>query len=184
VDVTGTPGAVPHIDASDPSLPPLLAAARIARAVRFDYRKSGSGTAEVRTIEPWRVLSWRRRWYVVGHDRDRGEARSFRLSRITSVVEPIGRAGSYSRPADLDLLSHVNQRPPEEGTIARIRVTGATAGQLRRMASEERDGVLTLTYTDPGWLARVVASAGVGVQVLEPAELIDAVVERLRAVAR
>src|SRR5581483_11204670 len=89
VHASGTPGAVPVIDASDPSLPVLLEAAQQSRPVRFDYIKSGSGTAERRTLEPWGVLSWRKRWYVAGLDRDRGEGRCFRLSRITGKVELI-----------------------------------------------------------------------------------------------
>src|SRR3954468_20973928 len=64
VRAADAPGAVPHLDASDPSLPPLLEAARTATAVRFDYVKSGSEEPLRRTLEPWGVLSWRRRWYV------------------------------------------------------------------------------------------------------------------------
>ena len=104
VDATGAPGAVPYIDASEPSLPAMLDAARHARAVRFDYVKSGSGAAERRTVEPWGVLSWRRRWYVVGHDRDRGEARSFRLSRVVGDVDVFGEPAAIVRPAELNLL--------------------------------------------------------------------------------
>jgi len=63
--------SMPHVDASEPTLPTFLEAARHARAVRFDYLKSGSGSPERRNVEPWGVLSWRRRWYVVGYDRDR-----------------------------------------------------------------------------------------------------------------
>src|SRR6476659_3787509 len=36
------PGAVPHLDASDPSLPALLDAARTATVVAFDYVKAGA----------------------------------------------------------------------------------------------------------------------------------------------
>src|SRR6266702_3043043 len=43
VQASDRPGAVPHVDASDPSLPALLDAARESRPVRFDYIKSGSG---------------------------------------------------------------------------------------------------------------------------------------------
>ena len=40
------PARCPHLDASDPSLPALLDAARTARVVRFDYIKSGAGAAQ------------------------------------------------------------------------------------------------------------------------------------------
>jgi proteasome accessory factor B len=183
VQASGTPGAVPHIDASDPSLPALLEAARASRPVRFDYVKSGSGTAQRRTLEPWGVLSWRRRWYVAGFDRDRGEGRSFRLSRISGKVEMIGRAGEFERPDKVDLLDMVAGRSPEDSRLARVRITGPGAGQLRRIADSEVDGQLTITFTDVRALARLITAAGSSARVVEPADLVDAVVERLGAAA-
>ena len=184
LDAAGAPGAVPHIDASEPALPALLEAARNAQAVRFDYLKSGSELAESRTIEPWGVLSWRRRWYVVGLDRDRGEARSFRLSRITGPVTATGQTAAYLRPAELDLLGYVTGRRPEQGHLAHVRVTGSGAGRLRRLADSEVDGVLTINYLDIAGLSGIIAGAGAAARALDPPELIDAVRSRLRAVAR
>jgi proteasome accessory factor B len=183
VQASGTPGAVPHVDASDPSLPVLLEAAQLSRPVRFDYIKSGARTAEQRTLEPWGVLSWRQRWYVAGYDRDRAEGRSFRLSRITSKVEVFGTPGEFQRPEKVDLLEMVAGRSPEDTRLAHVRVTGNGAGQLRRIADAEVDGVLTISFTDNRWLARQVTSSGSGVQVLDPPDLVDEVVARLKAAA-
>ncbi len=183
VRAADAPGAVPHLDASDPSLPTLLDAARTATAVTFDYVKAGAGTAERRTLEPWGVLSWRRRWYVAGFDRDRGEPRSFRLTRITGPVAATGVPGAFERPADVDLVQMVAGRGPDAGRSATVRVTGAGAGQLRRIATASDDGVLTIAFTDTQWLARVIAGAGSSAQALDPPDLVDAVVARLQAVA-
>ncbi|MDP9116712.1 MAG: WYL domain-containing protein [Actinomycetota bacterium] len=183
VQASGTPGAVPYIDASDPSLPPLLDAARQSRPVRFDYTKPGSGTAQRRTLEPWGVLSWRRRWYVAGLDRDRDEPRSFRLSRISGKVEAFGQAGTFTRPEKLDLLDMVAGGRPDDSRMAHVRVTGGGAGNLRRLAQAETGGVLTITFTDVHWLARMITSAGASAQVLDPPDLVDAVVGRLSAAA-
>jgi proteasome accessory factor B len=183
LQASGPPGAVPLVDASDPSLPVLLEAARTARAVRFDYVKSGSGEPERRTLEPWGVLSWRRRWYVAGFDRDRDEARSFRLSRIVGKVDFAGKPGAFTRPEKVDVLQMVAGRPTEDVRVAQIRVDGVGAGQLRRLADAEIDGMLTVSFTDAAWLARVVTSAGEAAHVLEPPDLIAAVQARLAAVA-
>ncbi|HLY34335.1 MAG TPA: WYL domain-containing protein [Jatrophihabitantaceae bacterium] len=183
VDAGSQPGAVPQLDTSDPSLPVMLEAARTSRPVAFDYVKSGSGSAERRALEPWGVLSWRKRWYVAGFDRDRGEARSFRLSRIVSKVDWIGRAGSFERPDKVDLVEMVSGRGPDETRIARVRVSGAGAGQLRRMAEAEVDGELTIAFADTGWLARIIASAGSAAVALDPPDLVDAVKHRLASVA-
>ena len=183
VRASETPGAVPHLDASDPALPVLLEAARVARVVTFNYVKSGSEAAEKRTLEPWGVLSWRRRWYVAGFDRGRGEPRSFRLSRIDGSVEVKGKPGAFERPEKVDLLEMVAGRSFERDRVARVRVFGSGAGQLRRLAQVEDDGVLTIAFTDAHWLARVVASAGASARALDPPDLVVAVQARLRAVA-
>jgi proteasome accessory factor B len=183
VRAADAPGAVPQLDASDPSLPVLMDAARTATAVAFDYTKAGDSEPLTRTLEPWGVLSWRRRWYVAGFDRDRAQPRSFRLSRISGPVRTLGAPGAFSRPADVDLLAMVAHRDPEDGRVARVRVSGAGAGALRRLAQADDAGVLTINYTETAWLARIVASAGSSAHVLEPGDLADAVVDRLRTVA-
>lgn len=182
VRAADAPGAVPQLDASDPSLPALLEAARTATVVTFDYVKSGADAPERRTLEPWGVLSWRRRWYVAGLDRARGEPRSFRLSRITGPVRAQGAAGAFERPEHVDLLDMVAGHTWDDSRTARIEVTPSGAGQLRRIADRDDDGVLTVTYSDTRWLARLVAGAGAGARVLDPPDLADAVVELLRAV--
>jgi proteasome accessory factor B len=181
VRATDAPGAIPVLDASDPSLPVLLDAARTATVVRFPYLKAGASVPEERRLEPWGVLSWRRRWYVAGFDRDRGESRSFRLSRIVGAVHPVGRPGAFERPEKLDLVELVAGRGPGEERLALVEVTGSGAGQLRRMAESEVDGVLTIAFVETPWLARVIAGAGSHAKALEPPDLVDAVVERLRA---
>jgi proteasome accessory factor B len=145
--------------------------------------KSGAELPERRTLEPWGVLSWRRRWYVAGFDRDRAEPRSFRLSRIVGPVEAVGKPAAFERPEKLDILEMVAGRWPGNDRLALVRVSGSGAGQLRRMADSEVDGVLTINFTEPHALARIIASAGSSAQALEPPDLVAAVVDRLRAAA-
>ena len=183
VQDASTPGAVPNLDTSDPSLPALLEAARTARPVRFDYVKAGANDPQPRTLEPWGVLSWRGRWYVAGFDRDRDEPRSFRLSRITGAVEFLGTAGEFERPEKVDLLEMIAGRRWGDERVARVRVTGSGAASLHRIAMSEADGVLEIMFSDARWLARQVASVGSAAQVLDPPDLIDAVRELLGAAA-
>jgi proteasome accessory factor B len=151
--------------------------------VRFRYQKAGAEEAERRTIEPWGVLSWHGRWYVAGYDRDRGEPRSFRLSRIAGRVETIGRAGEFRRPESVDLVGMVTGRAPESNRLAQVRISGPGTASLRRLASAEEDAILTIPFVETGWLARQVAAAGPAAQVLGPADLVDAVVRLLSAAA-
>ena len=80
---------IPH-DHPEPhvSLDHLEALARACAAgevVRFDYR-SHDGTASERRAEPHHVVSWGRRWYLVGWDRERGDWRTYRVDRIVALV--------------------------------------------------------------------------------------------------
>ena len=67
-------------------------------AVTFDYRTPEDDQANTRRLQPWGVVCWRGRWYVVGHDLDRRAARCFRLSRVVGTVRRSGRPGSYEPP--------------------------------------------------------------------------------------
>lgn len=181
------PGVLPHVDASDPALPPVLDAVRARQAVRFAYVKAGSRDSSARRVQPWGVVSWRGRWYLVGHDLDRDDTRSFRLSRIEGAVRPLGDRDAFERPAELDLLAVVSSRGPETVRAARVRVRGPRIDHLRRMASATvpTDGgdELTIEYSDVEWLAHQVASAGAAAVALDPPELVDSVVRRLQRVS-
>ncbi|MGH3426666.1 MAG: helix-turn-helix transcriptional regulator, partial [Mycobacteriales bacterium] len=170
------------------------------KAVRFGYRQRSWGVegqaAEpaVRELQPWGVVAWRGRWYVVGHDLQRGAPRCFRLSRVTGEVKLFGSAASYSPPEDLNLLSYVAKfAPPEHKNVARIRVGRHGAVGLRRWASSvepdpDSEGgdptdVLTLSYDRREWFAARLTAYGAAVTVLEPADLREEVIARLLVLA-
>jgi len=177
--------ALPPLAGSEPTLPPLVAAVSGGRVVQFRHHKRYSDTTDRRTVEPWGVLSWRGRWYVVGHDRDRGEVRSFRLDRIVGEVRTLPGAAETTRPAGLDMLALVRGANHHPDRLAKVRVAPNRAGQLRRLATEVEHGegadLLTISYRDLDRTAGLVAAAGVDALVLEPPELVKAVVALLEA---
>lgn len=180
---------------ADAAFGPLLAAVQERQAVQFEYRRSGSPQRLTRTLEPWGVVSWRGRWYVVGHDRDRQASRCFRLSRVHGDVKAIGRPGVVERPADVNLLDFVaGSIEPEDQTpasTARIWVAAGKAAGIRRGARvvgrRTVDGVegdeLERSVYYPDSMAKWIAGYGPDVLVLEPDVLAKAVTERLTAVA-
>jgi proteasome accessory factor B len=181
VDDRSALGAIPSIDASEPELATLVEAVQERQAVQFDYRKSGSDDIENRTVEPWGVLSWHGRWYLVGLDRARDAARSFRLSRLASPVKVTGATGVAQRPAGVDLLQHVRGRSPDQSHVAHLVMIGSGAGRLRRMGQVDgKTAELLVDYVDVDWVARVIASAGASVVVQSPPELRAAVITLLQ----
>lgn len=181
-------GLQPRIETTGAAFPTIAEAVHDGRAVTFDYRTGGAGEASKRTVEPWGLVSWRGRWYLAGHDRDRDEARVFRLSRVVGDASAIGAKGAVSRPEGIDLTavvaSYAGATPSATATV--LARPGRGHG-LRRRASavESADGWdrLTIPYGDAGRLADEVLSYGADVVVVEPAEAIDTVVRRLTALA-
>ena len=176
----------PRIDAAEPAFSALWDAVQQRRRVRFGYARGGSAAAE-RRVEPWGLVSWHGRWYLVGHDQDREATRVFRLSRVHGDVVVYDSPGSVSIPQDIDISESVRMlaRPAATQT-ARLRVEVGRALPLRRqgtvLSDDEGGTVLVVPFDDVEQLASEVAGFGPAVQVIEPPALRDAVARRLRDV--
>src|SRR5437016_8160914 len=83
----------------DPDVLTVIASAcRDHERLRFDYR-AHSGTASRRTVEPYRLVNDRRRWYLVAWDTDRDAWRTFRVDRIELRTTAVPRLKPRALPA-------------------------------------------------------------------------------------
>jgi proteasome accessory factor B len=187
VDPQATLGVEPVVTV-DPAFAPLTNAARDRRAVTFSYRVPEVDVPATRRLEPWGVVCWRGRWYVVGHDRDRNATRCFRMSRIVGNVRPVGRPAAFTPPANADLISHVAGWDGPRQRTGRATVTcrpGKAAG-LRRWAVESVPGPdgdrLTIPYADADGLAATIVGYGPDVRADGPPEVREAVIQQLKEV--
>ncbi|WP_434740080.1 helix-turn-helix transcriptional regulator [Micromonospora sp. SH-82] len=187
VDPQATLGLEPMVTV-DPAFAPLTTAARDRREVSFDYRVPDQDAPTRRRVQPWGVVCWRGRWYVVGHDLDRAATRCFRLSRMVGAVRTGAKADAYQPPVGVDLISHVARwsGPVERTGRATVLVAPGRAAGLRRWAVQSGSGPegdrLVLPYADPESLAGQLVGYGPDVRVLDPPEVRDAVVHRLREI--
>jgi len=183
-------GIEPRLSTQEPAFGPLWEAVRDHRPVTFDYIASGRSTATRRELEPWGVVNWKGRWYVAGHDRARNAPRVFRLSRITGPVKMAGPPGSVTVPPDADVRALVKSWDvsPARDHTAVLRVRAGAGFGLRRWATEvapdETPGWdrVTVLFADVPWYAAHIASFGPDVVVLEPPDLREAVIRRLKGV--
>jgi len=110
----------------------LAQACRDDEPVHFGYTTRAAATTD-RWVEPHRLVTLGRRWYLVGYDRDRQDWRSFRLDRV-SDPRP---SGQRFRPRELpatDALEFVRAGMRSMPTRYAVRVRVATpADDVRRV---------------------------------------------------
>jgi proteasome accessory factor B len=179
-----------RVGTSEPAFANLYAAVRDRRPVTFPYRTGRGGEVMERHLEPWGIVSWRGRWYVVGHDRDRGATRVFRLSRVAGPVQHVGRAGEVVVPPGVDIRRQVSVLAPDQPRgEATLRVRPGAGVGLRRRATRENPGLapgdwdeVVVGFGDPESLASEIAGYGPDVVAVSPEAVRDAVIRRLTAV--
>ena len=135
-----------------------------------------------RWVEPHRLVSLGRRWYLVAYDRDRQDWRSFRVDRIAGrrdrAAVPAARAAREGRaevragrlPADAAAV----RRP---GAVRGVRRRGRAF--VGRWAEVEPDGdtacVMTMNTDTLDWPMIVLANVDAEFRIEGPAELVDQV---------
>lgn len=180
--VVAVPPAVsaPLVDAE--VLTAIAAACRDVTRLRFSYT-SHDGAGSDRDVEPYRVVNWGRRWYLVGFDVTRDDWRIFRADRIT--VRTPGGPRFTARPLPTaDLADYVARRVSAATMRYRARVTvfasaaeieertGGWAGPVT--AVSETTCLLDTGSDDAEKLAAYLGMLGYDFRVDEPGELVDA----------
>jgi proteasome accessory factor B len=184
-------GIEPRLGTPEPAFGPLWEAVRDRRPVTFSYRAAGRSDPQRRELEPWGVVNRHGRWYVAGWDRGRNATRVFRLGRIAGPVKFCGPSGRVTVPEGTDVREIVrdwDSAPAQEHT-ALLRVRAGAGVGLRRHAvsvraddtAEEWD-LVTTRFGDLGWFADYTASFGPDAVVLDPPDLREAVIRRLKGV--
>ncbi|HXW88410.1 MAG TPA: WYL domain-containing protein [Streptosporangiaceae bacterium] len=189
-DALSQPRIEPRVQTAEPAFGPLWEAVRDRRPVAFVHRVPGRGAALRRSLEPWGVAYRHGRWYVVGFDTDRKAERVFRLDRIEGAVRFTGPAGSVTVPPGTDVRAAVRDWDYESAAprTCLLRVRAGAGHGLRRYAeaitADRSPGwdLVTLSYSDTAWWSEHIASFGADVVVLEPTDLRDAVIGRLKGV--
>lgn len=189
-------GLSPRVGAAGIALGPLLDAVHERRAVVFQYRAASTGEVLSRTVEPWRLLVRRGGWYLVGRDRERAAARSFRLSRIEGAVRGVGPIGAFEVPADVDPAAVLDARSTGATLVATLAVRPERANALRSRALSREPAVggtpdqgvvdrdlIQVPFASVTALAEEIVGYGDAVLVLAPLDLRRAVLATLRAAA-
>jgi predicted DNA-binding transcriptional regulator YafY len=181
VDPAG--GAMPST--VDPqALTAIAQACRDQERLRFGYTAAG-GQTRTRHVEPHRMVSLGRRWYLVCYDLDRHDWRTFRLDRLTGVERTGARFAPRALPAP-DAATFVRESLRQVPTSYTVEVliaadADAVRDRVGPWASVEpaTDGhCLMRMRTDTlDWPAMVLGNVGAEFTVVNPPELTGYLVE-------
>lgn len=159
------------------------------RTVKFEYWSASRDQVSERTLNPYALLPDNGGWYVVGHDLDRDNMRTFRVSRIRGDIKfATRRERDFKIPADFDIERYRGRPPWQVGELvgeARIEVRGDTAWWVQRTygtTGRLEDGVFVTEYSSLPQLASWVLRQDGRAVPLEPDELRREVAAALRRV--
>ncbi len=175
-----------RMTATDAALLPLMAALREQHVVTFQYRGGQDDQSALRNLEPWGVVAHDGQWYLVGHDLDRDDRRTFRISRILGSVTVTAREIANPRPDGIDLGEVVRGEDAERPAQARVLIKAGQGAQLRASNGGGGDPFQELecsvTAISEDVLVSQLCSAGSGVVVLEPEPIRLKVQNALRSI--
>jgi len=168
----------PTVDAV--SLTVIAQSCRDDERLRFGYT-SYEGDETRRHVEPYRLVSLGRRWYLVAWDVERHDWRTFRADRI---VEPKA-TGARFRPRDLPggdaakfVRDKLNTRPTQYVVIADINAPVETVkATVTYYATveplDDNRCRMTMNTDNLDWPTMVLGVVDADFEIVQPAELTD-----------
>jgi proteasome accessory factor B len=172
-------------------------AAERRKSVTFAYTNS-RGVSAPHTIEPYGLFLHDGRWYVVGRDVAKGEARTYTVARMSDIEANAVRPKSpdFERPADFDVASFTRLAfqygPPAEQFEASIRFDASSAWRAEQLVGghgsveplPDGGALWRIPARDRSRLARFVLENGPGLTLAGPTDAADRLRARLEEVVR
>ena len=176
--------AVEEVPSGQKYLTTVMQAMLDNAVLRLTYKKYLSAEADVRTIRPYAVKEFEKRWYVVAYSEQQGGLRSYALDRVMSL-ERTGERFRMPAGFDIDKAFEASYGIylPEEGqkpVLVKLRATPREAAYLKdlplhpsQLLLEEspRGSLFALrVIPNPNLVMDLVRRAG-PLEVLEPESL-------------
>jgi predicted DNA-binding transcriptional regulator YafY len=165
---------------TDPAVLTALAqACRDTERIEFGYT-ARSGERTDRHVEPLRLVSLGRRWYLVAYDLGRHDWRSFRVDRVDAPRTTGARFLTRTLPAE-DAAAFVRASTDQvPGWTVEVLVDAPTA-RVRKLvdrwgtADDAGDGRcrLRMRVDSLDWPAMLLGAIGADFEVVSPPELLD-----------
>jgi predicted DNA-binding transcriptional regulator YafY len=151
---------------------------RDTERLRFSYT-AANGQRTARHVEPHRLVSLGRRWYLVGYDLDRHDWRSYRIDRLTRPEA----TGARFRPRELPAADAAAFVRAGIGTVSAVydvevlieAPAAAVRERIGRWATVENAGPgrcrIRMTADSLDWPTMALGAVGADFEVVSPPEL-------------
>ena len=147
--------------------------------IKFGYK------GKERTAQPFGLYTRDGFWYLVAREED--EVKSFKLLRIEGKIVKEGKAGSFKKPTEFDLIKFLSNSRSEQEMHAQVYVRKEQAHVLRSKYSakeinEEWD-LMSIPYIYEQEIIETILWYGTNIIVDSPASLRSEVISRLKVIA-
>ena len=147
--------------------------------IKFGYK------GKERTAQPFGLYTKDGFWYLVA--REETEIKSFKLLRIEGKIVKEGKAGSFKKPPEFDLIKFLSNSRSEQEILAQVYVRKEQAHVLRskysaREINEEWD-LMSIPYIYEQEIIETILWYGANIIVNSPASLRSEVISRLKVIA-
>ncbi|WJH32378.1 WYL domain-containing protein [Paenibacillus sp. CC-CFT747] len=153
-------------------------------SLQLEYHKGfGESSPTTRLIDPYGLVYWKGRWYIVAYCHLRGEIRSFRADRVRSLLRT---EETFRRPENFSARSYLMKSLMPEEDDGSERVLIRIGGQAQALTDLSRHHLIASVLEEgPAdelrfrveassvlrYLPYVLLSYGTSIRVLEPAGL-------------
>ena len=147
--------------------------------IKFGYK------GKERTAQPFGLYTRDGFWYLVAREED--EVKSFKLLRIEGKIVKEGKAGSFKKPPEFDLIKFLSNSRSEQEILAKVYVRKEQAHVLRSKYSakeinEEWD-LMSIPFIYEQEIIETILWYGTNIIVDSPASLRSEVISRLKVIA-
>ena len=147
--------------------------------IKFGYK------GKDRTAQPFGLYTKDGFWYLVA--REDNEVKSFKLLRIEGKIVKEGKAGSFKKPPEFDLIKFLSNSRSEQEILAQVLVRKEQAHVLRsKYSTKEIDDewdLMLIPYIYEQEIIETILWYGTNVIVDSPASLRSEVISRLKVIA-
>ena len=185
--------AVEDVPSGQKFLIPVMQAMLDGVVLSLSYKKYQSTQTDVRTVRPYAVKEFEKRWYMVAYSEEAGMLRTYAMDRITAI-ERTERHFQMPKDFDVERLfeSSYGIYLPEQGqdpVLVKLKATEREAAYLTdlplhpsQMRLEDGSFVLRV-IPNPGFVMELLRH-GDRIEVLEPRSLREALADELKKASR